>query len=64
MWLKVEGFKDLLQSLWSGFSFSGSYSYILTERSKALKAKLKVWNKGVFGNVLSSKERALNQVAL
>ncbi|RVW24933.1 hypothetical protein CK203_079541 [Vitis vinifera] len=61
MWLKVEGFKDLLQSLWSGFSFSGSYSYILTERLKALKAKLKVWNKGVFGNVLSSKERALNQ---
>ena len=49
MWLKVEGFKDLLQSWWSGFSFSCSYSYILTKELKALKAKLKVWNKEIVG---------------
>ena len=49
MWLKVEGFKDLLQSWWSGFSFNCSYSYILTKKLKALKAKLKVWNKEIVG---------------
>ena len=34
------------------------------EKIKALKVKLKVWNKGVFGNVDERKKSALKKVAL
>ncbi|RVW30293.1 Transposon TX1 uncharacterized 149 kDa protein [Vitis vinifera] len=49
MWLKEEGFKELLKGWWQGFNYSGSYSFILTEKLKALKIKLKEWNSEVFG---------------
>ena len=62
MWLKVEGFKDLLKSWWEGDSFSGSSSFILAEKLKILKAKLKEWNKDIFGRVEYRKDLALEQV--
>ncbi|KAJ9682618.1 hypothetical protein PVL29_018523 [Vitis rotundifolia] len=62
MWLKVEGIKDLLKSLWEGGSFSGSPSFILAEKLKFLKAKLKEWNKNSFGRVEYRKNLALEQV--
>ncbi|RVX00739.1 putative ribonuclease H protein [Vitis vinifera] len=48
MWLKEEGFKELLKGWWQGFNYSGSYSFVLSEKLKALKVKLKNWNKEVF----------------
>ena len=63
MWLKEEGFKDLLKTWWEGFNIRGSYSFILIEKLKALKANLKRWTKKVSGNVTVNKELALNQVA-
>ena len=62
MWLKAEGFKDLLKGWWQGLSFKGSASFILTEKLKGLKGKLKVWNKEVFGNVGTRKVEALHRV--
>ncbi|KAL6342305.1 hypothetical protein AAG906_007519 [Vitis piasezkii] len=62
MWLKVEGFKDLLKSWWEGDSFSGSSSFILAEKLKVLKAKLKEWNRDIFGRVEYRKDLALEQV--
>ena len=41
-WLKEERFKDLLKGWWQGLSFSGSFSFILAEKLKALKAILKI----------------------
>ena len=41
MWLKIEGFKDLLKTWWEQDSFSGSSSFILAEKLKVLKSKLK-----------------------
>ncbi|RVX10471.1 Transposon TX1 uncharacterized 149 kDa protein [Vitis vinifera] len=35
MWLKLEGFKDLLKSWWEGDNFSGSSSFILAEKLKS-----------------------------
>ena len=32
MWLKEEGFKELFRGWWQGFNYSGSYSFILTEK--------------------------------
>ena len=64
MWLKVEGFKDLLKSWWEGDSFSGSSSFILAEKLKVLKSKLKEWNRDIFGRVEYRKDLALEQVEL
>ena len=62
MWLKSEGFKDLLKGWWQGLSFKGYVSYILSEKSKGLKGILKAWNKEVFGNVGTKKAEALHKV--
>ena len=49
MWLKEEGFKEVLRKWWEGIQVSGSASFILTEKLKALKPILRSWNKEVFG---------------
>ena len=58
MWLKEEGFFDLLKGWWVGMEFSGSTSFILASKLKALKVLLKKWNQEVFGNVSVMKEEA------
>ena len=63
MWMKKEGFKELLKSWWQGFNFSRSYSFILAKKLKALKTNLKTWNKDVFGKVGVNKRLALDKVA-
>ena len=62
MWLKAEGFKELLKSWWQSLSFCGTHSYILVAKLKALKGLLKSWNKEVFGEVGSRKSEALRRV--
>ncbi|RVW40176.1 LINE-1 retrotransposable element ORF2 protein [Vitis vinifera] len=62
MWLKVEGVKDLLKYWWEEGSFSGSPSFILAEKLKFLKAKLKEWNINTFGRVEYRKNMALEQM--
>jgi hypothetical protein len=37
MWLKVPGFVDMVQGWWSRYSYSGSASFILAKKMKALK---------------------------
>ena len=51
MWLKFEGFKDLLINWLQGLHFVGSFSFVLASKLKALKGILKVWNKELFGRV-------------
>ncbi|RVW45209.1 hypothetical protein CK203_067527 [Vitis vinifera] len=63
MWLKEEGFKELLKGWWQGFNFSGSYRFVLSEKLKALKVKLKNWNKEVFGKVGVNLRMALDKVS-
>ena len=63
MWLKEEGFKDLLKGWWQSLRFNGFFSFILAEKLKALKAILKSWNKDGFGKVGVNKHLALDKVA-
>ena len=42
--------------------FSGSFSFVLAEKLKALKAFLKTWNREVFGRVEVKKSEALSRV--
>ena len=62
MWLKVEGFKELLKSWWQNLNFCGTHSYILEAKLKALKGLLKSWKNEVFGEVGSRKFEALCKV--
>ena len=62
MRLKEEGFKDKLQAWWEGLSFSGSASFVLGAKLKALKSLLKDWNRNAFRKVEVNKALALNQV--
>ena len=62
MWPKKEGFKVMLRKLWGGIRVSGSASFILAKKLKALRPILRSWNKEVFGKVETQKQRALNLV--
>ena len=62
MWLKVEGFLDLIRSWWREIEVRGTASYRLAAKTKELKQKLKVWNREVFGNLEGNKRAALQQV--
>ena len=59
MWLKEEGFHNLIADWWTSFVYQGSRSYVVMEKLKALKVKLKTWNKEIFGNVEEKKKEAL-----
>ena len=41
MWLKEEGFVERVRKWWNGYCFSGSPSFILARKLKALKEDLK-----------------------
>lgn len=60
MWLKDEEFKDMLKRWWVGFNFRGFCSFILVEKLKILKAKLKSWNKEAFVNVVVRKNLVIS----
>ena len=62
MWLKVEGFKDLLKTWWESDNFNGFASFILAKKLKVVKSKLKEWNRDVFGKVDYRKNLALDQL--
>ena len=62
MWLKFDGFKDLLRGWWQSLHFSGSFSFVLASKVKALKGILRVWNKEVFGRVEVQKKEALSRI--
>ena len=62
MWLKYEGFKELLKRWWQNLQFYGSFSYILSAKLKALKGILKAWNRDVFGKIETNKDDALRRV--
>nr|CAN80562.1 hypothetical protein VITISV_040289 [Vitis vinifera] len=62
MWLKEEGFKDLIRNWWQGIEVTGRASYRLVVKMKELKQNLKVWNRDVFERLESNKALALRQV--
>ncbi|KAG5617979.1 hypothetical protein H5410_017803 [Solanum commersonii] len=49
-WLEVEGFKEKVKDWWESFSVTGRAGYILAEKLKMLKVKLKEWSKNNKGN--------------
>lgn len=62
MWLKVDGFKDLLREWWQGTVVRGKASFRLASKLKVMKQKIKEWNREVFGRLEVNKNLALQQV--
>ena len=62
MWLKYDGFKEILKGWWQNLQFHGSFSFIISAKLKALKDLLKIWNREVFGKVEYQKKDALRKV--
>ena len=58
MWVKIDGFKDLVKSWWNGYSIEGYSSHYIAKNLKALTKDLKIWNKEVVGNVSSNRAEA------
>ncbi len=52
MWFRAEGFMEKVRSWWESYSFTGTPSFILANKLKALKSNLKKWNAEVLGNVV------------
>ncbi|WJX12703.1 hypothetical protein P8452_03171 [Trifolium repens] len=50
-WLDHKNFMKVVEECWHSLAFSGWMAFILKEKLKALKFKLKEWNKLEFGNV-------------
>ena len=64
MWLKTDGFKNRVHSLWNRYSFSGTPSFVLAKKLKALKEDLIQWNRSKFGNVEHQREDLLEALKL
>ena len=62
MWLKEEGFVERVRQWWNGYCFSGSPSFILGRKLKALKGDLKKWNKEEFGDLAFRKKCLLSEL--
>ncbi|RVW63714.1 hypothetical protein CK203_052751 [Vitis vinifera] len=62
MWLKVEGFKNMLRYWWQGMMVRGSASYRPAAQLKEMKHILRIWNREVFGRLECNKATALQQV--
>ena len=62
MWLKEEGLKTLVEEWWRSYEVRGTRSFVLIENLKALKTRLKIWNKTSFGNLEVEKKEALKKV--
>lgn len=58
MWLKEVGFKNQIEAWWKEKTVKGTSSFIISEKLKALKQKLKRWNKE-FGKVEKRKKSAI-----
>jgi len=64
MWLKTDGFTDRVHSWWNQYSFSGTPSFVLTKKLKALKEDIIQWNRSEFGNVGRQRKELLEALKL
>ncbi|XP_026450908.1 uncharacterized protein LOC113351051 [Papaver somniferum] len=62
MWFLENGFLKLLEDWWLSFSFAGSPSTTLWLKLKALKKKLKVWNRDTFGHTNTKLKHILEEI--
>ena len=55
MWLKENGFLERVRDGWGSYQFTGTPSFVFSNKLKALKEDLKKWNEDEFGHVTMKK---------
>jgi len=55
MWLAADGFSDIIEEWWREARVYGYASYVIANKLKYVKGKLKIWNKEVFGDIRTKK---------
>ena len=55
MWLKANGFLERVRDWWGSYQFTGTPSFVFSNKLKALKEDLKKWNEDEFGHVTMKK---------
>ena len=60
MWLHSEGFSNVIKQWWGEAQVNGFASYVVANKLKYIKVKLKVWNREVFGDLRTKKFDALS----
>lgn len=61
-WFLEPKFKEFVVKAWEELQCEGWGSFVLKEKLKGLKAKLKVWNKEVFGDLNSKRNDLVLQI--
>uniref|UniRef100_A0A2N9FWW1 Reverse transcriptase domain-containing protein n=1 Tax=Fagus sylvatica TaxID=28930 RepID=A0A2N9FWW1_FAGSY len=59
MWLTADDFLDKVKNWWASYRFSGTPSFVLAQKLKALKYDLKKWNVTDFGDIEVKRQQAL-----
>ena len=62
MWHKQDDFVDRVQEWWTSYTFSGTPSFVLACKLKALKWDLKRWNREEFGDLRFNKNRLMAEL--
>jgi hypothetical protein len=62
MWLQSEQFVDRVSTWWESYVFEGSPSFVFSQKLRALKQDLKMWNKEVFGDVGGRKSVLMEEI--
>ncbi|KAL5566576.1 hypothetical protein UlMin_029740 [Ulmus minor] len=63
MWLEHSGFRQECEQWWRGIEVEGWESYRMMEKLRALKNKIKAWNKEVFGDTRLIKKEVVEKIA-
>ncbi|KAK2445530.1 hypothetical protein QL285_016452 [Trifolium repens] len=61
-WLQHKSFKDMVVKTWQDQTFAGWMGFVLKDRLKGLKAKIKEWNAEVFGNAEAKKKQLIETI--
>jgi len=62
MWLEFEGVSDLIREWWGETQIQGFAIFVVASKLKRLKAKLKVWNREIFGDIKVKKHKLLELI--
>lgn len=61
-WFDDPRFKSFVEDSWRGIQVEGNEVYVLKEKFKILKQKLKQWNKDTFGNLNRKRKDIVDQL--
>ena len=62
MWLKVEGFSNLIKKWWEEDEVEGFASFVLARKLKVVKDELKKWNIEVFEDIKLRKYNLIDSI--